>query len=114
MKKSYVVTLILAIALLSPAPVQADGIDDLYRQSAEMAQVIISGISIVFGVGFLINLSRAQLARGTGDHLGYSRALQQGIGMVIMLALSANTELIAAAYKLLVPELIVTPGLPHS
>ena len=71
--------------------------DALFEQSAEMARVITTGISIAFGVGFLINLSRAQLARGTGDHMGYSRALQQGIGMVILLALSANVELIAAA-----------------
>ena len=98
MNKYGIIPLILVIAMVLPASVQADGgeeIDNLYAQSAEMAEVIITGISIVFGVGFLINLSRAQLARGTGDHLGYSRALQQGIGMVILLALSANTELIA-------------------
>ena len=98
MNKYSIIPLILVIAMVLPASVQADGgeeIDNLYAQSAEMAEVIITGISIVFGVGFLINLSRAQLARGTGDHLGYSRALQQGIGMVILLALSANTELIA-------------------
>ncbi|MCK5794268.1 MAG: hypothetical protein KAH12_06165, partial [Anaerolineales bacterium] len=95
MNKYSVILTILVIALVTPAPVQADGIDDLYSQSADMAKVIIAGISIIFGVGFLINLSRAQLARGTGDHLGYSRALQQGISMVILLALSANTELIA-------------------
>ena len=110
MKKSYVVTLILAIALLSPAPVRADGIDNLYSQSADMAEVIIAGISIVFGVGFLINLSRAQLARGTGDHLGYSRALQQGIGMVILLALSANTELIAKGLQVIGSGIDADPG----
>ena len=98
MNKYSIILTILVIALVTPAPVLADGggIDELYSQSAEMAKVIITGISIVFGVGFLINLSRAQLARGTGDHLGYSRALQQGISMVILLALAANTELIAA------------------
>ena len=74
MKKSYVLLLILAITLVTPAPVQADGIDDLYSQSAEMAKVIIAGISIVFGVGFLINLSRAQIARGAGDHLYHQRS----------------------------------------
>ena len=99
MNKYSVILTILVIALVTPTPIFAadggDGIDDLYSQSADMAKVIIAGISIIFGVGFLINLSRAQLARGTGDHLGYSRALQQGIGMVILLALSANTELIA-------------------
>ena len=85
------------IALLAASPALADGVDDLFEQSASMARVITTGISIAFGAGFLINLSRAQLARGTGDSMGYSRALQQGIGMVILLALSANTELIAAA-----------------
>lgn len=99
MNKYSVILTILVIALVTTTPISAadggDGIDNLYNQSAEMAKVIITGVSIIFGVGFLINLSRAQLARGTGDHLGYSRALQQGIGMVIMLALAANTELIA-------------------
>jgi len=111
-KKSFFIPLILLLALATPAPVLADGIDDLYSQSADMAQVIITGISIVFGVGFLINLSRAQLARGTGDHLGYSRALQQGIGMVILLALSANTELIAKGLQVIGSGIDADPGSP--
>ncbi len=99
MKRIIPILLIIITALLVPSPVLADGgggIDALFEQSSEMARVIISGIAIAFGVGFMLNLSRAQLARGTGDSLGYSRALQQGIGMVILLALSANIELIAA------------------
>ena len=99
MKRIIPILLIIITALLVPSPVLADGgggIDALFEQSAQMARVIISGIAIAFGVGFMLNLSRAQLARGTGDSLGYSRALQQGIGMVILLALSANIELIAA------------------
>lgn len=94
MKKVTILLLIILIALATAAPVaasgDADGIDDLYQQSLEMAQVITTGISIAFGVGFLLNLVRAQLARGTGDRLGYSRALQQGLGMVILLALAGN------------------------
>jgi len=116
MNKYSVILTILVIALVTPTPISAadggDGIDDLYSQSADMAEVIITGISIVFGVGFLINLSRAQLARGTGDHLGYSRALQQGIGMVIMLALSANTELIAKGLFTLGSGIDSDPGSP--
>lgn len=99
MKRIFVVLLIIITALLVPSPVLAGGgggVDALFEQSSKMARVITTGISIAFGVGFMINLSRAQLARGTGDHLGYSRALQQGIGMVILLALSANVELITA------------------
>ena len=95
MKRIPAFTLTIFIALLAASPVFADGVDDLFEQSAIMARVITTGIGIAFGAGFLINLSRAQLARGTGDSMGYSRALQQGIGMVILLALSANTELIA-------------------
>ncbi len=113
MNKYSIIPLILVIAMVLPASVQADGgeeIDNLYAQSAEMAEVIITGISIVFGVGFLINLSRAQLARGTGDHLGYSRALQQGIGMVILLALSANTELIAGGLQTIGSGIDSNPG----
>lgn len=101
MKYFIPVLLTITLTLLIPSPVLADGgggsVDALFEQSAEMARVITTGVSIAFGVGFLINLSRAQLARGTGDSLGYSRALQQGIGMVILLVLSANVELIAAA-----------------
>lgn len=99
MQRFIPVLLILLPALLIPSPVFAEGggnVDALFEQSATIAGVITTGTSIVFGVGFLINLSRAQLACGTGDRLGYSRALQQGIGMVILLALSANVELIAA------------------
>lgn len=99
MKRVTVILLTLLIALVSAAPVaasgSADGIDDLYRKSIGMARVITTGISITFGVGFLINLVRAQLARGTGDRLGYSRALQQGLGMVILLALAGNIVPIA-------------------
>lgn len=99
MKRFIPILLIPILVLLIPSPVFADGgggVDALFEQSAKMAKVITTGISIAFGAGFLINLSRAQLARSTGDSLGYSRALQQGIGMVILLALSANIELVAA------------------
>ena len=99
-KRLPIIPFTLILALLATSPVFADGgggVDALFEQSAKIARVITTGISIAFGAGFLINLSRAQLARGTGDNLGYSRALQQGIGMVILLALSANVELIAAS-----------------
>lgn len=99
MKKVTISLLIFLIALATATPVSAsgaaDGIDELYEQSTIIARVITTGISIAFGVGFLINLVRAQLARGTGDSLGYSRALQQGLGMVILLALAANVVPIA-------------------
>jgi len=100
MKTIASVLLVLLIALTAAAPAaaggRADGIDELYEQSTIIARVITTGISIAFGVGFLLNLMRAQLARGTGDRLGYSRALQQGLGMVILLALAANAEIISA------------------
>ena len=100
MKRVTAILLISLIALATTAPVAAggatDGIDELYEQSTVIARVITTGVSIAFGVGFLINLVRAQLARGTGDRLGYSRALQQGLGMVILLALAANIEIISA------------------
>ena len=94
MNRLPALTLTVFIALLAASPVLADGgVDALFEQSASMARVITTGISIAFGAGFLVNLSRAQLARSTGDSMGYSRALQQGIGMVILLALSANIKL---------------------
>lgn len=103
MKKITVLLLVFFIALTAAAPAAAggaaDGIDELYQQSTEIAQVITAGISIAFGVGFLINLVRAQLARGTGDRLGYSRALQQGLGMVILLALAGNIVPIASGLR---------------
>lgn len=98
---TIVIPLLLCLVLFTPAAAQdgdgqAPGLEALYAHSTGMARGITTGISAAFGVGFLLNLTRAQLARGTGDHLGYSRALQQGIGMVILLALSANVEVIAA------------------
>ena len=108
MKRPLFLICIFVLALLLASPVSArtgagDGsnppagnIRDLYEQSTEISRFIITGISIAFGVGFLINLVRAQLARGTGDRLGYARALQQGMGMVILLALAGNVELISA------------------
>ncbi len=108
MKRPLFSIWIFVIALPLASPVSAitgagDGssppaksIQDLYGQSTEFSRFIITGISIAFGVGFLINLVRAQLARGTGDRLGYARALQQGLGMVILLALAGNVELISA------------------
>lgn len=110
MKRIPAFTLTVFIALLAASPVFADGVDDLFEQSATMAGVITTGIAIAFGAGFLINLSRAQLARGTGDSLGYSRALQQGIGMVILLALSANTELIAKGLSVIGSGIDVDPS----
>lgn len=103
MKYIKVFLIVFLIALTTTVPVSArgaaDGIDELYEQSTALAQVITTGISIAFGVGFLINLVRAQLARGTGDRLGYSRALQQGLGMVILLALAGNIVPIAGGLR---------------
>ena len=79
----FILAILLAFVLVNHVFAQdGDGnsphLNSLYEKSASMARVITTGISIAFGVGFLINLTRAQLARGTGDQLGYSRALQQG------------------------------------
>ena len=116
MKRTFIPPLVILLTLCLTSPVLADGgggnIDALFEQSASMARVITSGIAITFGVGFMINLSRAQLARGTGDSLGYSRALQQGIGMVILLALSANVELIAAGLYSIGSGIDVDPSSP--
>lgn len=117
MKIITVMLLISFITLTAPAPVAAagcaDGIDELYLQSTEMARVITTGISIAFGVGFLINLVRAQLARGTGDRLGYSRALQQGLGMVMLLALAANVEIISAGLYTIGSGINANPSDPN-
>lgn len=116
MKRTFIPPLVILLTLCVASPVLADGgggnIDALFEQSASMARVITSGIAIAFGVGFMLNLSRAQLARGTGDSLGYSRALQQGIGMVILLALSANVELIAAGLSSIGSGIDVDPSSP--
>ena len=115
MKRSLIPLLVILLTLCLASPVLADGggyVDALFEQSASMARVITSGIAIAFGVGFMLNLSRAQLARGTGDSLGYSRALQQGIGMVILLALSANVELIAAGLSSIGSGIDVDPSSP--
>jgi len=116
-KRTFIPPLVILLTLCLASPVLADGgggeyVDALFVQSSEFARVITSGIAIAFGVGFMLNLSRAQLARGTGDSLGYSRALQQGIGMVILLALSANVELIAAGLYSIGSGIDVDPSSP--
>ncbi len=116
MKYIKVFLMVLFIALTNVAPVaasgSADGIDWLYEQSTEMARVIVAGISVAFGVGFLLNLVRAQLARGTGDALGYSRALQQGLGMVILLALAANIVPLSDGLRQIGTGIDANPGSP--
>jgi hypothetical protein len=115
--KTAALLMIVLMSLATAAPVAAsgaaDGIDELYEQSTIIARVITTGISIAFGVGFLINLVRAQLARGTGDHLGYSRALQQGLGMVILLALAANVEIISAGLYTIGSGINTDPSAPR-
>ena len=43
-----------------------------------------------FFVGFIANLVQAQVSTVTGDSIGKARALQQGIGMVMLLCVAVS------------------------
>ena len=106
MKSRVLTTLTISFiaTLLFATPAHAGGLEDgyvdqLFADSAAMARTISGGIGIMFGIGLVVSLARAQLAGATGDTLGYSRSLQQGLAMVILLAMAANSEMIAGGLR---------------
>jgi hypothetical protein len=52
--------------------------------------IFTAAISIYFFVSVVINFAQAQAASVTGDRIGYAHAMQQVIGMVVMLAVAAS------------------------
>ena len=68
---------------------------ELYTAVANMVRIFSFAIALYFFVGLVVNMAQAHLAGATGDTIGYARALQQGIAMVIMLAVAVNANAIA-------------------
>jgi hypothetical protein len=68
-------------------------------------------IALYFFASFVVNLAQAQVSTATGDSLGYSHALQQGIGSVILLAVAGSANvLIPAIQGYLAPNMAATTG----
>jgi len=63
---------------------------ELISVVGQVTKLLTALIAIYFAVGLVINIAQAQLASGTGDTLGYARALQQGVVMVVLIALTAS------------------------
>jgi hypothetical protein len=70
--------------------------EEIFSTSTAITKVLMGGIGILFFVGLVVNFAQAQLAGGTGDPIGYARAVQQGIAMVVILAIAANAEAIGS------------------
>ena len=65
----------------------------------ELVAIITGIIALYFFVSLVVNLALAQLANTTGDTIGYARALQQGISMVILLAVAASVNVLIPALQ---------------
>ena len=84
--------------------------EEFIQVSASIASVLIGGISILFFVGLVVNFAQAQLAGGTGDAIGYARAVQQTIAMVVLLAIAANADTIGSFITGLASPVTGAPG----
>ncbi len=70
--------------------------------NAAVAELVALGtgvLALYFFVSLVVNLAQAQMAGATGDVLGHARALQQGIAMVILLAVAASAEALLPALQ---------------
>ena len=56
----------------------------------ELVGVLAALGGAYFFVGFIANLVQAQVSTVTGDSIGKARALQQGIGMVMLLCIAVS------------------------
>jgi hypothetical protein len=74
--------------LLWQACNDAVGLGGMITLSQQFTQVVLTGIALYFFVGLVINLAQAQVSSASGDHAGYAHALEQGILMIILLALA--------------------------
>jgi len=51
--------------------------------------IALSAVALFFYVGLVVSMAEAQFAMATEYSMGYTRALEQAIGMVVMLGLAA-------------------------
>jgi len=64
--------------------------EGLQSMVGELVGVLAALGGAYFFVGFVANLVQAQLSTVTGDSIGRARAMQQGIGMVMLLGLAVS------------------------
>ena len=84
---------------------------ELYAAVANLVRIFSFAIALYFFVGLVVNMAQAHLAGATGDTIGYARALQQGIAMVIMLAMAVNANAIADFLETLLSPASDNPAL---
>jgi hypothetical protein len=73
--------------------------EDLNTIIEELVAILTGLIALYFFVSLVVNLAQAQLATATGDVIGHARALQQGIAMVILLAVAASSNVLVPALQ---------------
>ena len=64
---------------------------DLGSAVINIVRLLAIGGSLYFFVGIIINLFQAQLSSTVGDHIGYSHAVQQVLGLTFLLAIVGAT-----------------------
>lgn len=76
--------------------------EDLNTIIEELVAILTGLIALYFFVSLVVNLAQAQLATATGDVIGHAHALQQGIAMVILLAVAASANVLVPALQVYV------------
>lgn len=64
---------------------------------SELVTLLTALGGVYFFAALVLNLAQAQISSATGDVIGHSRALQQGIAMVILLSVAASIRPITEA-----------------
>ena len=65
----------------------------------EWVTILAGVIALYFFISMVVNLAQAQLSTVTGDALGHAHALQQAVGMVILLAVAASARSLVPALQ---------------
>lgn len=64
--------------------------------------IALSAVAIYYYVGLVVSMSEAQFAMATEYTMGYTRALEQALGMTVMLALAATANALSVEIQGLV------------
>lgn len=70
--------------------------DGLQEIVGDLVGVLAALGGVYFFVGFAVNLVQAQVSSVTGDPIGRARAMQQGLGMVMLLCIAVSVRPLAA------------------
>ena len=70
--------------------------EDLQGVVGELVGILAALGGAYFFIGFVANLVQAQVSTVTGDSFGRARAIQQGLGMVMLLCLAVSVRPLTA------------------